>query len=88
MKSKQKLCPLHQGGLKHEQLNTKAAVCYPCQVTSHCLVWIFKKYIELLSSTLYLQVNSKKRIVKGQGWFIDSPVGENSLGGVVKKGNR
>ena len=79
----------NQGGLKHEQLNAKNSVVYPCRVKNRCPVEIFKIYMSKLpvgsEPCLYLKCNSKKGIAKGGSWFLDRPIGKCTLGKVVAR---
>ena len=80
----------NQGGLKHQQLEAKSVLVFPCNDQSKCLVYYYKKYISMLPKSLkyqelYLQENSKKRIALGESCFKDRPIGINTLGSTMKE---
>ena len=79
----------NKGGLKNGNMLGKSSSIYPAENPEHCPVRLYKKYIEQLPppgkyKELYLQANSNKRINKGECWYVDRPIGINTLSETVK----
>ena len=76
----------NKGGLKHRKIDPKEVDIYPCADRTHCPVAIISKYMSLLPKTskskaLYLQ---PKRKFSSDCWYLDKPVGINTLHKAVK----
>ena len=77
----------NQGGLSRALSEPKVVYCYRREDESHCLVRLYNKYIGLLLTTRKascLDLRSKCRVMPGQ-WYIDSPLGINSIQPVINR---
>ena len=76
----------NKGGLKHRKYKPKPVMIYPSENRACCPVRIFLRYVSKLptmrkTTALYLR---PKKFYTPDSWYLDSPVGVNTLANVVR----